>query len=162
LGGQQRKLNADLRTFALLGTPWVLSVHDYYPFPLEDGGRLAPTMAAELVDRLAILVAVRRCHGMGTAYFRSLRFYSYIRMPHFVRRSNNIPFRRFPGDMRREIMQRNYAAFHGTLGSYDSDTLHEGSVLMMWHAFVLLGLRLVGLFPPCPFFMLGVSITFVL
>jgi hypothetical protein len=33
------------------------------PFAMEDGGRLVP-MAAELVDRLAILVVVRRFPGM--------------------------------------------------------------------------------------------------
>jgi hypothetical protein len=53
LGAQHGKLDADLRTFALLGTPSVQSIHDNYPFAMEDGGRLAP-MAAELVDRLAI------------------------------------------------------------------------------------------------------------
>jgi hypothetical protein len=42
---------------------------------MEDGGRLAP-MAAELVDRLAILVVVRRFHGMGVADSRCLRSYS--------------------------------------------------------------------------------------
>jgi hypothetical protein len=47
------KLDADLRNYALLGTPSVQSIHDYYPFGMEDGGRLAP-MAAELVYRLAI------------------------------------------------------------------------------------------------------------
>jgi hypothetical protein len=62
LGGHHCKLDADLRTSALLGTPSVQSAHDYYPFAMEDGGRLAP-MAAELVDRLAILVAIRRLHG---------------------------------------------------------------------------------------------------
>jgi hypothetical protein len=31
------KLDADLRTSALLGTPSVMSVHDYYPFALYDG-----------------------------------------------------------------------------------------------------------------------------
>jgi hypothetical protein len=55
-----------------------------YPFAMEDGGRLAP-MAAELVDRLAILVAVRRFHGMGAANSRSLRSGGYVRMQHFVR-----------------------------------------------------------------------------
>jgi hypothetical protein len=40
LGGEQGTRDADLRTSALLGTPFVKS--DYYPFPLEDGGRLAP------------------------------------------------------------------------------------------------------------------------
>jgi hypothetical protein len=43
----------------LFGTPSVQLIHDYYPFAMEDMGRLAP-MAAELVDRLAVLVAVRR------------------------------------------------------------------------------------------------------
>jgi hypothetical protein len=46
LGAQHGKLDADLRTFALLGTPSDQSIHDYYPFAMEDGGRLAP-MAAE-------------------------------------------------------------------------------------------------------------------
>ena len=36
LGAQHGKFNADLRTSALLGTPSVQSVHDYYPFALED------------------------------------------------------------------------------------------------------------------------------
>jgi hypothetical protein len=36
---------------------------DYYPFGPEEGGRLAP-MAGELVDRLAILVALRRFPGI--------------------------------------------------------------------------------------------------
>jgi hypothetical protein len=40
---------------------------------MEDGGRLAP-MEAELVDRVAILVAVRRFHVMGVADPRSLRY----------------------------------------------------------------------------------------
>jgi hypothetical protein len=53
LGAQHGKLDADLRTFALFDTPSVHSIHDYYPFAMEDGGRLAP-MAAELVDRVAI------------------------------------------------------------------------------------------------------------
>jgi hypothetical protein len=51
---------------------------------MEDGGRLAP-MATELVDRLAILVAVRRFLGMGADHSRSLRSVSYVRMHHFVR-----------------------------------------------------------------------------
>jgi hypothetical protein len=38
---------------------------------MEDGGRLAP-MAAELVERLAIFVAVRRFPGMGATDSRSL------------------------------------------------------------------------------------------
>jgi hypothetical protein len=37
-GAHHGKLAADLRTSALLGTPSVHSVHDYYPFAMEDGG----------------------------------------------------------------------------------------------------------------------------
>jgi hypothetical protein len=127
LGAQQGKLDADLRTSALLCTPSVQSIHDdYYPFALEDGGRLAP-MAAELVDRLATLVVVRRFLCMGAADSRSLRFDFYVRMQHFVRRSTYLPFRRFFGDVRREFMQRFNAALHGTLGSYLHDAFQEGS-----------------------------------
>jgi hypothetical protein len=125
LGAQ---LDADLRTSALLGTPSVQSVHDYYPFAIEDDGRLAP-MAAELVDRLAILVAARRFLGMGVADSRrSLRSDSYVSLHHFVRRTNYVSFRRFWGDVRREFMQRLSVALHGTLGSFLRDALQEGSV----------------------------------
>jgi hypothetical protein len=41
-------------------------------------------MADELVDRMAILVAVRRFHGMGVGDSRSWRYDSYVRMQHFV------------------------------------------------------------------------------
>jgi hypothetical protein len=126
LGAQHGKLDADLRTSALLGTPSVQSIRDYYPFTMEDGGRLAP-MVAELVDRLAILVGVRRFLGMGVADFRSLRFDSYVCMRHFVCRTTFVPFRRFSGDVRREFMQRLFVALHGTLGSYLRDALKEGS-----------------------------------
>jgi hypothetical protein len=46
---------------------------------MEDGRRLA-LMAAELVDRLAILGAFRSFLGMGANDSRSLRFDSYGRM----------------------------------------------------------------------------------
>jgi hypothetical protein len=120
LGAQHGKLDADLRTYVLLGAPSVKSIHDYYPFAMEDWGRLAP-MAAELVDCLAILVAVRRFLGMGAADSRSLRSNSYVRMQHFVRRSTFVPFRRFWGDVRREFMQGLSAALHDTMGSYLRD-----------------------------------------
>jgi hypothetical protein len=84
LGAQHGKLDADLRTSALLGTPSVESIYDYYPFAMEDCGRLAP-MAGELVDRLATLVVVHRFHGMGAADSRSVRSDSYVRIQHFVR-----------------------------------------------------------------------------
>jgi hypothetical protein len=70
LGAQHGKLDADLRTSALLGMPSVQSVHGYYPFAMENGGRVAP-MAAELVYRLHMLVAARRFPCMGTADSRS-------------------------------------------------------------------------------------------
>jgi hypothetical protein len=82
LGAQHGKLDVDLRTSALLGTHSVQSIHDHYPFAMEDGGRLTP-MAAELVDGLAILVVVRRFPGMGTPASRSLRYHSSVRMQHF-------------------------------------------------------------------------------
>jgi hypothetical protein len=126
LGAQHDKLDADLRTCALLGTASVQSVHGYYPFALEDRGRLAP-MSAELVDRLAILVAVLRFPGMGAPDSRSLRCKSYVRMQHFVRRTIFVPFRRFWGDVQREFMQRLSDALHGTLGSHLRDALQEGS-----------------------------------
>jgi hypothetical protein len=44
-------------------------------------------MAAELVDRMAILVAFLHCHGMDAADSRSLRFDNYVCMQHFVRRT---------------------------------------------------------------------------
>jgi hypothetical protein len=82
LGAQQGKLDVDLRTYGLLGTSSVQSIHDYYPFAMEDGGRLA----AELVDHLAIAVAVRRFPCMVVADSCSLRYDSYVRMQHFLRR----------------------------------------------------------------------------
>jgi hypothetical protein len=88
-------------------------------------------MAAELVDRVAILVAFRRFHGMGAANSRSLRFDTYVRMRHFVRRITSLPARRFWGDVRREDMQRFFVALHGTLGSYLGDALQEGSVYVV-------------------------------
>jgi hypothetical protein len=126
LEAQHGKLYADLRHFALLGTPSVHSTHDHYPFDMEDEGRLAQ-MAAELVDRVAILVAFLCFFGMGDVGSCSLRSDSYVRMPHFVRRTTYVPFRRFWGDVGREFMQRLSAALHGSLGSYFRDALQEGS-----------------------------------
>jgi hypothetical protein len=100
---------------------------EYYPFAMEDGGRLAP-MAAVLVDRMAILVVVRRFLGMGVAHSRSLRYDNYVRMQHFVRRSTSVPFRRFWGQVRCEFMQRLSTAFHGTRGFYLRDAFKEGNV----------------------------------
>jgi hypothetical protein len=126
LGAQHGKLDADLRTCALLGTPSVQSIHDYYPFTMEGGGRLAH-MAVELVGRLAILVAVLRFPGMDAADSQSLRCDCYVRMQHFVRRTTYVSFRCFLGDVRRQFMQRLHVVIHGTLGSYLREALQEGS-----------------------------------
>jgi hypothetical protein len=126
LGAQHCKLDAYLRTYDVLGTPSVQSIHYYYPFAMGDGGRLAP-MAAEFLYRLAILVAVRRFHGMGVADSRSLCSDNYVRMHHFVLRSTYVPFRQFLGDARREFMRRLSTFLHGTLGSYLRDAFQEGS-----------------------------------
>jgi hypothetical protein len=62
------------------------SMTTIYPsFALGLGSRLSP-MTAYLLDRLAILVAVRRFPSMGAADSRSLRYDSYVRVQHFVRR----------------------------------------------------------------------------
>jgi hypothetical protein len=116
---------------------------------------MAP-MAAELVDRLAILVAVRRFPSMGAAHSRSLRFDTYARMQHLVRRTNYVPFRRFLGDVRCEVMQRLSATLHGTLGSYLRDALQEGSpdvaaCLRVPRAKVFSSYLLFALWPPLLF-----------
>jgi hypothetical protein len=81
MGAQHVKIDVDLRNSSSLGTPSIQSVHDY---TLEDGGRLAP-IAVDLVDRLAILVVVRRFPSMGAADSRFLRSKSYAaRIEEFV------------------------------------------------------------------------------
>jgi hypothetical protein len=42
-------------------------------------------MAVGLVDRMVILVPIRRFLGMGALDSRSLRYDSYVRMQYFVR-----------------------------------------------------------------------------
>jgi hypothetical protein len=106
-----------------------------YAFALEDGGRLAP-MAAELVDRImAILVAVRRFHGMDALDSRSLRYDIYVRMQQFARRTSSIPFRRFGGCAR--II---HATSSMVLWAPISVMLCKRVVRMLWHAFLFLGL----------------------
>jgi hypothetical protein len=69
-----------------LAMPSIQSVHDYYLFAFEDGGRLAH-VAFDLVDRLATLVALRRFPSIEVTDSRSYRYESYARMKEFVRRS---------------------------------------------------------------------------
>jgi hypothetical protein len=83
-------------------------------------------MAAELVDRLAILVAIRRFLGMGVVDSRSFSGDRYVRLQHFVRPTTYVPFR---GHVRREFMQSLYASLHGTLGSYLRDALHDEGIV---------------------------------
>jgi hypothetical protein len=147
LGAQHGKLEADLRTYALLDTPSVQSVYDYYPFALEDGGRFAP-MADELVYRLAILVAVRRFPGMGVAHSRSLGSDIYVRMHNFV-----LLLFRFGvfGRMRGETSCNVFLLIFMVLWVPISAMLCKRAVLMLWHAFLFLGLRFFPIF----FFLLG-------
>jgi hypothetical protein len=102
---------------------------------MEDWGRLAH-IAVELVDRLAILVALGRFPGMGVAGSRSLRSNSYARMHHFVRRTTFVPFRRFLGDVRLEFMQHLVLLFM-VLWVPISATLCMRVVLTLWHAFFM-------------------------
>jgi hypothetical protein len=83
-------------------------------------------MAVDVVDRLAISVAVRRFHGAPDS--RSLRYDSYARMKEFLRRPTYVPLCRFLGDVPREFMRRLSIVLNGTLGSYLCDSLHEGGV----------------------------------
>jgi hypothetical protein len=101
-------------------------------------------MADEMVDRLAILVAIRRFLDMGVANSRSLRFDSCVRMQHFISRSTFVSFRRFWGNVPRQLMQRLFAPLHGTLGSYLRDALHEGSVDVVASLLYTSGLGLWG------------------
>jgi hypothetical protein len=50
----------------------------------------------------------------------------FARVKEYVQRSAYVPFRRFLGDVRREVMHRLSVGFYGTLGSYLRDALHEG------------------------------------
>jgi hypothetical protein len=88
-------------------------------------------MAVELVDCLAILVAVYRFHGMGSTNSRFLlRSSTCVHMKELVRRSTTTPFLRFLGNVRREFMQRPSLLLHGMLGSYLRDALHEVNFLL--------------------------------
>jgi hypothetical protein len=122
------------------------AIHDYYPFALEDEGRLAPT-AVELVDRLAISVAVRRFPSMGSADSRSLQSIvmlfaidSFVRMRHFVRRTMLFLFGVSVG-MYGENSCNVFMLLFMVLWFPVSVSLCMRVVLMLWHAFLFLGLR---------------------
>jgi hypothetical protein len=146
LGAQHVKVDADLRTSALLGMPSVQSVHDYYPVALEDGGRSAP-LAVKLVDRRAIFVAFRRFHGMGDANSRSLHSDMSIRMQHFDISCVDIllfPFDVLGGMMCGENSCNVFLLFFMTLWVLIFATLCRRAMLMLWHAFLFLRLRPPG------------------
>jgi hypothetical protein len=154
LGAQHSKLDADLRISALLGTPSVHSVHDYYPFAEEDGGRLVP-IVGEVVDRLDMLVAIRRFLGMGVTDYCSLRCDNDVRMQHFVRRSIPLPFRLF-GGIRGENSCNVFLLPFIVLWVPICATLCRRAMLMVWLAFLFLGLgflsfSLLPWWSPLPF-----------
>jgi hypothetical protein len=107
-------------------------------------------MAAELVDRLATLVSVRRFHGMGAADSRSLRSDNHVRPRHFVRRTIFYPFGVFWGMCDVNSCNVSLLLFMA-LWVPISATLFRTAVLTLWHAFLLLGLRFFPLF----FFLVG-------
>jgi hypothetical protein len=136
----------------LLGTLSVPSIHDYHPFAIEDGGRLAP-MAAELVEFLAILaVAVRRFHMAWVLLtlapcaltVMSVCYISFVELLIFF-------FGVFGGMC--DVNSSNvFLLLFMVLWILISATLWRRAVLTLWHAFLLLiGLR----FSPFFFFLLG-------
>jgi hypothetical protein len=52
-------------------------------------------------------------------------------MKDFVRRFTSFPFRRFLGDVRRELMQGLCVILHGTLGSYLRIAFNEGGLTVV-------------------------------
>jgi hypothetical protein len=114
-------------------------------------------MAAELVYRLAILVDVRRFHGMGAADSRSLQSDTYVLCNMSFVDLLMFPFDGFWGDVPREFLQRLYAALQGTLGCFLRDALHYGSVDVVACLHMFLGFRHVGFFSFLPFCLVMVS-----
>jgi hypothetical protein len=115
-------------------------------------------MPAELVDRLATLVAVRRVFGMGDADSRSLRCYIYVRMQHF------------------DLLMFPFDGFGGRCGENSCNVFLPlfmllwvpifampcmRAVPMLWHAFLFLGLRHVWFFPPFSFVVGGFDLFFL-
>jgi hypothetical protein len=123
----------------LLGTPSVHTIHDYYPLAIEDGDRLAP-MADELIDRMVILVAFPRFHGMGAANSRALCSdnimstcnISFVDLVMF-------PFDVF-GGMCGENFRNVFMLLFMVLWVPIFATLCRRAVLMLWHAFLFLRL----------------------
>jgi hypothetical protein len=117
-------------------------------------------MAAELDDRLAILVEVRRFPSMGDEDSHSLRFDYYVRMQNFVCRSTYVPFRPFLG-MCGENSCNVFLLLFMVLWVPIFATLCGSAVLMLWHTFLFLRLGPVGFFPPCFFLLCGFHFFFL-
>jgi hypothetical protein len=100
---------------------------------------------------VALLVAVRRFLGMGVDDYRPFGFDNYVGMKHFVRRTTFLSFRRFWG-MCGESSCNVFLLHFMVLWVLISAMLCKRAVLMLWHAFLFLGLiRFFPLF----FFLLG-------
>jgi hypothetical protein len=82
-----------------------------------------------------------RIIGIGSLDSRSLRYDSHVRMHHFVRRSTYVPFRWF------FWMCNVFLPLFMVLWVHIFAMLCRRAVLMLWHAFMFLGLSPVGLFP---------------
>jgi hypothetical protein len=148
LESQHGKLDADLRIYALPGTPSVQSIHDYYPFAMENGGRLAP-MAAEVVDRLAFwwLFVASLAWVLLTLSACALTLMSVYKIS-FVRRTTYVHFRRFGGMC--DVNSCNvFLMLFMALWVPLSATLFRRAVLTLWHAFLLVGLRFFLVFSFC-------------
>jgi hypothetical protein len=107
-------------------------------------------MAAQLIDRQAILVVARRFPSMGAVDSCSLRYDNYLRMQHFVRRATSFLFGVL-GGMCGDNSCNVFLLLFMVLWLPIFATLCMRALLMLWHAFMLLGFRFFPLF----FFLLG-------
>jgi hypothetical protein len=121
-----------------------LSIHDYYPFAMQDGGRLAP-MAAELVDRLAIwwlfvasLAWVLPTLAPCAMTVMSVCIILFVDLLLFI----------FGvlGGMCDVNLCNVFLLLFMALWVPISSTLFRRAVLMLWHAFLFLGLWFFPLF----------------
>jgi hypothetical protein len=104
-------------------------------------------MAAELVDRVANLVAARRFLGMGAADPRSLRSNSYPACNILFVDLLLFPFECFWG-MCGENSCNPFLLLLMVLWAPIFEMLSKREVPMLWNASLFLGLRPVGVFPP--------------
>jgi hypothetical protein len=89
---------------------------------------------------MAFLVAFPRLHGMDVADSRSLRCDSHVRMQHFVRRTTFFFLFDVLGGMCGENSCNIFQLLFMVLWVLIPSTLCRRAVLMLWHAFLFLGL----------------------